>query len=85
MKMNESPNTLMIDEASPMSQEEEDLDVASQVGCNSDQYSPISPVRPFNPKMVKRKKHNRRAAFEIARSFDCPYTECSKSFGCIGS
>lgn len=33
----------------------------------------------------KRKKHNRRAALEIDKSYNCPYFACDKQFGSDGS
>ena len=33
----------------------------------------------------KRKKHNRRTATEIERTFTCPYEGCDKFFGSEGS
>lgn len=32
-----------------------------------------------------RKRHNRRCANEIAKSFPCPYFTCRKNYGCEGS
>lgn len=37
------------------------------------------------PKMKMRKKHVRRTAKEIERSFVCPYQNCSKVYGSEGS
>lgn len=33
----------------------------------------------------RRKKHNRRSALEIDKSFNCPYHNCDKQFGSDGS
>jgi len=33
----------------------------------------------------KRKKHNRRAAYEVEKAFTCPYDDCNKFFGSDGS
>lgn len=57
--------------------------VSQALGCDSSPR-PCIPLALFGNKN-RRKKHLRRAAYEIDRAFVCPYEECSKYFGSEGS
>lgn len=59
-------------------------DSTSQVLCCDSSPRPCIPLALFGNKN-RRKKHLRRAAYEIDRSFICPYEDCGKYFGSEGS
>lgn len=69
---------------SPKMAPKDQEDIPSQVfGCDSSPR-PCIPLALFGNKN-RRKKHLRRAAYEIDRSFVCPYEDCGKYFGSEGS
>jgi len=66
----------------PEKDEDDEEDSVSQALDNSPR--PCIPLALFGNKN-RRKKHLRRAAYEIERSFICPYEDCGKYFGSEGS